>query len=53
MTAKDEWNLPIAALAVADRKEPVPDLPMAFLPRLPVARTYAELLDRAVGWGRR
>lgn len=49
----EAWDLPIAAAAVPEHAELLPDLPLAYLPRLPEAPTYRELLERAVGWGRR
>ena len=53
MTGNDDWDLPIAAIAARDRGAPAPDLPIAYVPRTPEAPSYRELLERAVGWGRR
>jgi len=48
--------VPLAALAVLAEatpdEEPV-DLPIAYIPRTPGAPTYREMIERAVGWGRR
>ncbi len=46
-------SLWIAASVVRETEPPLPDLPLAFLPRPPDAPTYREVLERAVGWGRR
>ena len=45
--------VPLAALAATIEAEPDEDLPIAYLPRVPAATTYRELLERSVGWGRR
>ena len=45
--------VPLAALAATIDAEPAEDLPIAYLPRVPVASSYRELLERSVGWGRR
>jgi hypothetical protein len=46
-------RVPLAALAARDPEEQLPDLPIAYIPRLPDGRTYREVVERAVGWGRR
>lgn len=49
-----ETNLvPLAVLGVADEDEPLPDLPLAYVPRTPGAPTFREMIERAVNWGRR
>lgn len=45
--------VPLAALGVPESMDPPTDLPMAYLPRVPTAASYRELMERAVGWGRR
>jgi hypothetical protein len=45
--------VPLAALGVAEERETAPDLPIAYVPRIPEAATFRELLERSVGWGRR
>ena len=45
--------VPLAALAATIDSEPAEDLPIAYLPRVPAATSYRELLERSVGWGRR
>jgi len=46
-------RLPLAALAARDADERLPDLPIAYVPKIPEGRTYRDLVERAVGWGRR
>ena len=46
-------RVPLAALAVRDPEEHLPDLPIAYIPRIPDGRTYREVVERAVSWGRR
>lgn len=54
MIAKPEAAIPLAALGVPERVDPTPvDLPLAYLPRIPDSPSYREVLERAVGWGRR
>jgi len=49
-----ESNLvPLAALGVVEGGEPLPDLPLAYIPRTPGAPTYREMIERATNWGRR
>lgn len=45
--------VPLAALAATIDSEPAEDLPIAYIPRVPSASNYRELLERSVGWGRR
>lgn len=45
--------VPLAALAILDDEEPPIDLPIAYVPRTPGAPSYREMIERAVGWGRR
>jgi hypothetical protein len=45
--------IPLAALAATVVSEPAEDLPIAYIPRVPAASNYRELLERSVGWGRR
>ena len=46
-------DLPLAAVGVRSLEDPVADLPMAYVPRIPDSATFREVLERAVGWGRR
>lgn len=52
----ERW-IPLAALAAFQSPEEPSDdvdVPLAYLPRgVPEARTYREVLERAVNWGRR
>jgi hypothetical protein len=52
----ERW-VPLAALAALTAPEEPSDdadLPLAYLPRgIPEARSYREVLERAVNWGRR
>ena len=45
--------VPLAALAATLDAEPAADLPIAYVPRVPAAANYRELLERSVAWGRR
>ncbi len=45
--------VPLAALAATVETEPTEDLPLAYVPRIPIAANFRELLERSVGWGRR
>ena len=45
--------VPLAALAATVDSEPLGDLPIAYVPRIPEAANFRELLERSVGWGRR
>jgi len=45
--------VPLAALAATVDSQPTEDLPIAYVPRTPIASSYRELLERSVGWGRR
>lgn len=53
VAANAENLTPLAALGVPEEPEPREDLPLAYLPRIPEGPTFRELLERAVGWGRR
>jgi len=53
MSAEPFERLPLAALAIRDPEDRLPDLPIAYVPRVPEGSTYRELLERAVAWGRR
>lgn len=49
-----ESNLiPLAALGAVEEDDPMPDLPLAYVPRTPGAPTFREMIERAVNWGRR
>lgn len=45
--------VPLAALGAPEEPLPEPVMPLAYVPRIPEGRTYRELLERAVAWGRR
>jgi hypothetical protein len=45
--------VPLAALGVPEVADAPTDLPMAYIPRMPQGATFRDVLDRAVGWGRR
>jgi hypothetical protein len=53
MASDENWRMPLAVLAVREQPEPLPDLPIAYVPRIPEGRTYRDVLERGVGWGRR
>lgn len=44
--------IPLAALGAPEESPGEPDLPLAYLPRVPEAVTYREILERSA-WGRR
>ena len=48
----DQREVPLAALAARDSDEALPNLPIAYVPRLPEIPTYRELQERVVGWAR-
>ena len=50
--APPNW-IPLAALGAPEEVDVTPDLPLAYLPRIPEGRTYREMIERAVAWGRR
>lgn len=50
--APADW-IPLAALGAPEDPEVATDLPLAYLPRVPEARTYREMIERVVNWGRR
>jgi hypothetical protein len=45
--------IPLAALGVLGRVEHEADVPLAYIPRVPLGSSYRELIERAVGWSRR
>ena len=51
----DEKRSAVPLAAIGAFAEPLvdPDMPLAYIPRAPDGRTFRELLERAVGWGRR
>ena len=53
MPEEESDLIPLAVLGVPAEAEPPTELPLAYIPRLPGASTYRELIERAVNWGRR
>ncbi len=54
MSEKLEPTIPLAALGAPETPDEIEeDLPLAYIPRIPDSITYREVLERAVGWGRR
>jgi hypothetical protein len=45
--------VPLAAIGAFAEPLVDPDMPLAYIPRVPDGRTFRELIERAVGWGRR
>jgi hypothetical protein len=45
--------IPLAALGVLGRVEHEADVPLAYIPRVPVGFSYRDVIERAVGWSRR
>ena len=53
MTEERRVSVPLAAIGIFADPPVEPDIPIAYIPRVPDGRTYRELLERSVGWGRR
>ena len=53
MAERGAGLVPLAVLGVAEERPDEPDLPIAYIPRIPVGADFREVLDRSVGWGRR
>ena len=50
---REEW-VPLAALgAPAVPEDEIPEIPLAYVPRIPQGVNARELIERAAGWGRR
>jgi hypothetical protein len=45
--------IPLAVLGVLARVEHEADVPLAYIPRIPLGTSYRDLIERAVGWSRR
>jgi len=45
--------IPLAALGVLGKIESEGEIPLAYLPRVPLGASYREVIERAVGWSRR
>jgi hypothetical protein len=49
----EEW-VPLAALGAPELPDDeIPEIPLAYVPRIPEATSARELIERAAGWGRR
>lgn len=44
---------PLTALGVIGRIEHEADVPLAYIPRVPLGISYRDVIERAVGWSRR
>jgi hypothetical protein len=54
VTDKKSENLPLAALGAIRERDGEGETPLlAYLARIPLASSYREMIERAVGWGRR
>lgn len=50
---RDNWA-PLAVLGAPEVvDDEIPDLPLAYVPRIPEGTSARELIERAAGWGRR
>jgi hypothetical protein len=47
-----EW-VPLAGIAAVGEAPDEMDLPIAYIPRIPEGRSFREMIERAVAWGRR
>ncbi|MGC2289361.1 MAG: hypothetical protein WA688_05835 [Thermoplasmata archaeon] len=45
--------IPLAALGVLGHVEHEADVPLAYIPRVPMGPSYRDVIERAVGWSRR
>lgn len=45
--------IPLAALGVLGHVEHEAEIPLAYIPRLPLGASYRDMIERAVGWSRR
>jgi hypothetical protein len=45
--------IPLTALGVLGRVEHEVEVPLAYIPRIPLGPSYRDLIERAVGWSRR
>ncbi|MCI4353315.1 MAG: hypothetical protein L3K14_08050 [Thermoplasmata archaeon] len=53
MSGQKTDAIPLAALGVPAKAEYEPDIPLAYVPRVPIGPSYREMIERAVGWSRR
>ncbi|MFZ0891191.1 MAG: hypothetical protein WB778_06480 [Thermoplasmata archaeon] len=53
MTDERASVVPLAAIGAFAEPLVDPDMPLAYIPRVPDGPTFRELIERAVGWGRR
>ena len=53
MAEESTETMPLAALGALGKTDQDPDLPLAYVPRVPVGGSFRELIERAVGWSRR
>jgi hypothetical protein len=45
--------IPLTALGVLNRVEHEAEIPLAYIPRVPLGTSYRDVIERAVGWSRR
>ncbi|MCI4318618.1 MAG: hypothetical protein L3K23_00575 [Thermoplasmata archaeon] len=53
MAVAESALIPLAALGVPEHPDLDTDAPLAYVPRIPEASSYQQLIERAVNWGRR
>lgn len=53
MSGQKTDAIPLAALGVPPKAEVETDVPLAYIPRIPLGFSYRDLIERAVGWSRR
>lgn len=45
--------IPLAVLGVLGRVGNETEIPLAYIPRVPLGPSYRDVIERAVGWSRR
>jgi hypothetical protein len=45
--------IPLTALGALGRIDHEAELPLAYIPRIPLGVSYRDVIERAVGWSRR
>jgi hypothetical protein len=53
MSEQENDPIPLAALGVLGRLDREADIPLAYIPRIPLGSSYRDVIERAVGWSRR
>jgi hypothetical protein len=53
MSEQDTDAIPLTALGILARVEHEAEIPLAYIPRIPLGPLYGDVIERAVGWSRR